>query len=182
MPRPADILRAGRRRLLMPVTLHHVIFWSAASCVFAFFVFFGIDLGIYEPDKIAVGFSPRAYPRMVMLLVLCASLYLVLESLLRHKRAQARTEHLDERDMGEASAKKKLLPVCAVILAYCFSISYLGFVLPSALAFALLTRLSGERNVIRMLCIGAAVAAGLYYFFRYAAAVPMPAGPFGGML
>ena len=166
----------------MPTTLHHVIFWSAASCVFAFFLFFGINLGIYEPDQVAAGFSPRAYPRMVMLLLLCASLYLVLESVLRHRRVQARPGHSDEGDAGEAYVKWKLLSVCAVMLLYCFSIPYLGFVLPSILAFALLTRLNGERNMIRMLCIGAAVSAGLYYFFWYAAAVPMPTGPFGGII
>ena len=164
----------------MPATVQNIIFWSAASCIFALLLFFGIDFAIYTPPHTGAGISPSTYPRMVAILLFCTSLYLVLESCLHHKRAQAQKP--DVEDAGEPHAKRKLLSVCVIIPGYYASIEYLGIVMASTLAFVLLTRLTGERRTGRMLCIGAAVAAGLYYFFLYAAAVPMPEGLFGGIL
>jgi ABC-type Fe3+ transport system permease subunit len=166
----------------MPATMRDIIFWSALSCVFAFMLFFGINLGIYEPAQVSVGLSPRAYPRAVMLLLLCISLYLLLESCLSHKQAQARNKEPDKTDEEEARPTRDLLLTYAIILGYSLSVPYLGIVPASALAFALFTRLNGERRTGRMLCIGAALAVGLYYFFLYVAAVPMPPGPFGGIV
>ena len=119
---------------------------------------------------------------MVVLMMLCATLYLVLASVLHHKRVQAHTEELDARDEDAPFSKRKLLLVCVIIAVYCLSFPYLGLALASILAFVLLTRLNGERNMGRMLCIGAALAVGLYYFFLYAAAIPMAPGPFGGVV
>ena len=164
----------------MPITMRNIFFWSAASGVFACLLFFGIDFGIYEPAHLSVGISPRAYPRAIVLAMLGAALYLVLENCLHHKRAQA--EEPDAGGMGESLSKKKLLLACLFIAGYCLSVPYLGLAPASALAFMLLTRLNGERNMFRMLCIGGALATGLYYFFLYAAAVPMPTGPFGGII
>ncbi|MCL2123359.1 MAG: tripartite tricarboxylate transporter TctB family protein [Desulfovibrionaceae bacterium] len=166
----------------MPITIRTIVFWSAVSCVFGLMLLWGIDLGIHEPAKISAGLSPRAYPSAVLLLMLCASLYLVLESVLHHKREQTRIEKLDERDVGVPYSRRNLLPVCVIVAGYCLSISFLGLALASVLAFVLLTHLGGERRTGLMLCIGAALAAGLYYFFLYAAAVPMPTGPFGGVI
>jgi len=166
----------------MPATMRNIIFWSAASCLFALLLFFGINFGIYEPPKISAGLSPRAYPRAIVLLLLCASLYLTVESILQHKRTQAHSQEPDKADVGEPYSKRDLLLICAIILGYSLSISYLGIALASTLAFVLFTRLNGERRTGLMLCVGAAMAAGLYYFFLYIAAVPMPPGPFGGVI
>jgi uncharacterized membrane protein len=175
-------LRAGGTRFSMPITLHNVIFWGTVSFLLALLLLFGIDFGIYEPPEVNVGISPRAYPRAVVLVMFCAALYMVLSSTLHHRRVQARAEEADERDAGESFSRKKLLLVGVIIAVYCLIFPYLGLAPASVLAFVLLTRLNGEHNLIRMLCIGAVLAVGLYYFFLYAAAIPMPTGPFGGVI
>ena len=166
----------------MPLAMRAIVFWSAASCVFAFVLLFSINFGIYEPDMTSIGLSPRAYPRMIALLLLCTSLYLVLASCRSHRQEQAHGKHPGKTDMEERHSIRNLLLVFVIMLVYSLSIPYLGIAPASILAFALLTRLNGERRMGRMLCIGAALAVGLYYFFLYVAAVPMPTGPFGGVL
>jgi len=166
----------------MPLTLLNIIFWGVAACLFAFLLFFGINFGIYEPSRISAGLSPRTYPRAVTLLLFCAALYLVVIGVIEHKQAQAHSKKPDKTNVGELFPTVKLVLICVIILAYGFSISYLGLVLASTLAFTLLTRLNGEQRTVHMLCVGAALAVGLYYFFLKVALVPMPPGPFGGVI
>jgi|GEM_PF-4431123 len=166
----------------MPLSRSNIIFWGVAACLFAFLLFFGINFGIYEPSSISTGLSPRAYPRAVALLLFCNALYLVVESVLQYKQEQAHSKESGKADLGEPALTVKLALAYAIMLAYGFSISYLGIVLPSILAFTLFTRLNGEQRTVLMLCIGTALAVGLYYFFLHVAFTPMPPGPFGGVL
>jgi len=166
----------------MPVAMHNIIFWGAISCLFAVLLFFGINFGIYEPPQLGTGISPRAYPRAVVLLLLCTSLYLTVDSFLQYKRAQAQGKKPDKTDNGEPLPTLKLILACVIILAYSLGISTLGIALASTLAFALLIRLNGEQRTLFMLGVGATLSVGLYYFFLYVAFVPMPPGPFGGVI
>jgi hypothetical protein len=156
------------------------VFWASVSLVFAFLLFFGIDFGIYDPGEATAGLHPGTWPRLVTLLLLLSALYLTRESVGRRKKARAAGSGTS--DTGIAYSSRDLLLTLVVFVAYYIGTRFLGIAASSLLVFLLLTRMGGEKRLVPMLCIGAALAAGLYYFFLYVAAVPMPPGPFGGII
>ncbi len=166
----------------MSTTMRNVVFWGGASLIFAFLLFCGINLGIHDPGDSSAGISPRTWPRIVAAVLMLSGLYMTWESWVHHKKVRAHTAKLDETDIGVAYSTKDLLVTLVIFAAYYAGMHLLGIAASSLLAFLLLTRLSGERRMPLMLAIGAAMAVGLYYFFLHVAYIPMPPGPFGGLI
>ena len=165
----------------MASTTRDIFFWGTAAAVFALLAFWGIELGIYESGTASAGISPRTYPRAALLLLCAATLQLTWESIRRHKQERAR---LDGRvaDAGITYSGRKLALTCAVLLGYYIGLHWLGIAPASTIIFLLLCLLGGERRMGLMLCIGATLATALYDFFLHVASIPMPTGPFGGVI
>jgi hypothetical protein len=167
----------------MASTTRDIFFWGTAAAVFVLLSFWGIDLGIYESGTASAGISPRAYPRAALLLLCAATLQLTWESIRRHKQERARPDgRVAEAGAGAEYSGRKLALTCAVLIGYYIGLHWLGIVPASTIIFLLLCLLGGERRMGLMLCIGAALATALYYFFLHVASIPMPTGPFGGVI
>ena len=61
-----------------------------------------------------------------------------------------------------------------LLLLYAFAITYLGYIIASAIFFILVQRLFGERSWVRCAVTGVSITGCFYFAFSYLASLPLP--------
>jgi len=140
-------------------------------------------MGIHEPmdDTEAFGIGPRTWPRIVTGIIVLASAYLAYLFYKVHRKAKEDNAPDDNVDQMPFDTRS-LLITFALLALYYVLVSFLGIALSSLIFFTVFAARSGERRYPLLICIGTILGVGLYYFFYYVAKIPMPPGPFGGVI
>ena len=161
----------------------YAMIWGLCALYFLFILTIGINMGIHEPmdDTEAFGIGPRTWPRIVTGIIVLASAYLAYLSYKAHRKTKEDNTPDDNVDQMPFEARS-LLITFALLAAYYVLVSFLGIALSSAAFFTLFAVRSGEKRHLLVSVIGAILSIGLYFFFYYVAKIPMPPGPFGGVI
>lgn len=161
----------------------YALLWGLFALYFLFILTVGIDFGIQEPmdDTEAFGIGPRTWPRIVTGIIVAAGAYL---SYLFHKmHRKAKEGYRPDTNVDQMPFDTSSLIITFALLAlYYVLVSYLGIALSSIIFFTVFAVRSGEKRYPLLLAIGAILGISLYYFFYYVAKIPMPPGPFGGVI
>lgn len=72
----------------------------------------------------------------------------------------------------------QVLVLCALLLLYAISLSWLGYVLATFLLVWMGALIMGERSFIRGLTISAVFSAGVFFLFTRVLTIPLPLGLF----
>ena len=157
--------------------------WAGTSLFFLLLLFIGIPIGIHEIHDATTefGIGPRSWPSLVTGLIVVASAYQAFHFLKLHRLARESGRE-DSNVEQMPFAPQPLVITFALLFLYYFSVSYLGIALASLIFFVIFSIRSGEKRYLMLVGIGAVLAVGLYYFFYYIARIPMPPGPFGGVI
>jgi putative tricarboxylic transport membrane protein len=115
----------------------------------------------YEP----VG--PRAYPLLLLLLLVMGALYQLL-------KPAKQTEAREEPPLNRQVVRKLALCIAAMV-AYAALFDVLGFILSSAL-FAVAMAYLYDATRVQSIVGGIVIAVGLYLLFDYGLDVPLPLG------
>lgn len=148
--------------------------------------FITIPAGIVSPGQIdIVALSPSFWPRIIVAGLGLAGATILLQGLFSSRRNKAPLLRCpidwkgekEQRDEGFKSIFKVV--ICIVgLFAYYFAILKIGIILASTIIIVLFTLLGGERRLPLQLTIAIALPVLLYYFFTYAANIPLPLGMF----
>ena len=130
-----------------------------------------IPQGIVEPRKVKyAAMSPSFYPRLVAIALVLLGLALSANAFIRGKE----TIESDATWRDDAWLRIGIVFVFLALMA--FSLGYLGFVLSSAIAIAVLTYLANERRLWLVAVIAVLTPLLLYFFFVKVAKIPIPSG------
>ncbi|MCQ4333704.1 tripartite tricarboxylate transporter TctB family protein [Natronomonas sp. F2-12] len=113
--------------------------------------------------------GPGSYPRVIVTLISIFALIQIGRSLYR---GETTTHEVT------IPAAKRVATVSALIVAYVLTMSYLGFLIGTALFLAATIRYSGGTNPIRITAVSALVPIVLYYAFGAFLRVRLPENPF----
>lgn len=129
-----------------------------------------IPVGVVEPKKIKyAALSPSYYPRFVTYVLLALGIAVTVRSLL-FKEVAAHSTDL------RTDALRRYCWVFAILALYALSITWLGFIVTSALALMATFWLAGERRLYLTIPLALLLPVGLYFFFLKVASVPIPLG------
>ena len=130
-----------------------------------------IPQGIVEPRKVKyAAMSPSFYPRLVAIALVLLGLALSANAYLRGKEA------IESDATWRDDAWLRIGIVFGFLALMAFSLGYLGFVLSSAIAIAVLTYLANERRLWLVAVIAVLTPLLLYFFFVKVAKIPIPSG------
>ena len=140
----------------------------------------GLDAANIRDTAINSGvMGPKVVPGIIALgLALCAIALTV--SVLRGGHADA--EDGEDIDLTLPAHWPTVFGLAGVILTYALTLSFLGFVVASALLFYGSALLLGSKRYIWALVIGALLAVGVFYGFVLGLGLPLPAGLLTGIL
>lgn len=161
----------------------YAVLWGMFALYFIFILTVGINFGIQEPmeDTESFGIGPRSWPRLVTGIIVIAGAYLCYVFYKAHR--QAKIDGLPDDNVEQMPFDTtSLLITFALLAVYYFFVNILGIALSSLIFFTVFAARSGEKRYPLLLVIGAALGIGLYYFFYHVAKIPMPPGPFGGVI
>lgn len=168
----------------MSSTAKKVFFWFGNAVFFTIFLVFGLNFGIAEPfdGSHEFGMGPSTWPFVVVVILVLVSCALTWASYVHHKRVSAHTENLQEDDGDAEYNSRRLLLTLGCMFSYYFSVPWLGIAAASSLFCFIFIVSSGEKLWYIALPIPIITSVGLYYFFYYVAKIPLPTGPFGGII
>lgn len=129
-----------------------------------------IPVGVVEPKKVKyAALSPSYYPRFVTYVLLALGIAISVRSLLFREIV---SNNVDTRP----DAGRRYFGVFVILALYAASITWLGFIITSALALLATFWLAGEHRFYVTVPIAVLLPVGLYFFFLKIASVPIPLG------
>ena len=158
-----------------------VIFWAGFLLFFLFMQIWGLDLAIYKPMAGAPehGIHPDSWPVFIVNIIIICSIIQTYYSYREYSDEKA-----SGQDIGEPLpfTVQNLVLTLGLIVLYWFLVNPLGIATASFLFFVGLSIKGGEKNIPLLLVSGAILCYGLYFFFLEIARIPLPTGPFGGVI
>ena len=158
-----------------------VIFWGGCLLFFMFMQIWGLDIAIYKPLMGAPehGVHPSSWPAFIIYVIILCSIIQVYYSFRDY-----RSEKESGQDIGEPTpfTAQNLVLTLGLIVLYWFLVTPLGIATASIAFFVGLSIKGGERNIPLLLVSGVVLCYGLYFFFLEIARIPLPTGPFGGVI
>ena len=158
-----------------------VMFWGGVLLFFLFLQIWGLDIAIHKPLAGAPehGVHPDSWPVFIVnVIILCS----IIQTYYSYKDYQSERE--SGQDIGEPLpfTVPNLILTLGLIVLYWFLVTPLGIATASFMFFVGLSIKGGEKNIPLLLVSGAALCYGLYFFFLEIARIPLPPGPFGGVI
>jgi putative tricarboxylic transport membrane protein len=130
-------------------------------------------LGIYEGarlSKTVLLFVDPVGPGWYLVLMSCL-LFVCAIALLVQKFIRRKAAHREVSiSLHKGAAGRALI----LLILYAVAVTFLGYVIASAIFFILVQRIFGERSWIRCAVIGVAVTGCFYFVFSYLAGMPLP--------
>ena len=165
----------------MAYYLKDTFFWAGWTFFWAFVCFFAVELSVELPTGYTTeaGLSPQTWPRAVAFLFFFFSLLQGIVSFISHWRLKSVVP--EQADAMVFDWKKLICAVMALVVYY-LAIFIMGMTLASFVMFIFFTQLCGARNLKKTIPIGLGLSISLYAFFYFVAKIPLPPGPFGGMI
>ena len=131
-----------------------------------------IPFGVVEPKKIKyAALSPSYYPRFVTYVLLALGAAISLRAVV-FSRVHSDSNPVDIRP----DANHRYVWVFIILALYAATITWLGFIVTSAIALLATFWLAGERRLYLSVPIAVLLPLGLYFFFLKVASVPIPLG------
>ena len=131
-----------------------------------------IPVGVVEPKKIKyAALSPSYYPRFVTYVLLALGAAISVRAMV-FSRAHSDNDPVDIRP----DASRRYVWVFVILALYAATITWLGFIVTSAVALLATFWLAGERRLYLSVPIAVLLPLGLYFFFLKVASVPIPLG------
>ncbi len=129
--------------------------------------------GIYEGarlSKTALLFVDPVGPGWYLFFMSCL-LFVCVIALLSRRFIRRKAAHREvSLSLHRGPAGRALL----LLILYAFAITYLGYLIASAIFFILVQRIFGERSWIRCAVTGVSITGCFYFAFSYLASVPLP--------
>jgi hypothetical protein len=141
-----------------------------------------IPRGVTVPGTVEVAaLSPDFWPRLIAFGCIAASLFLLVEAVTMAPPEEADAEGGEDAEYQLATlpAALRTLVLIAALFAFYFSLTTLGVVAASVVLLGAMMLFFGERHYVLVGAISLGLPLILYFFFRYAASVPIPLGIFG---
>lgn len=135
-----------------------------------------IPFGVVEPKKVKyAALSPSYYPRFVSYVLLALGLAISARALLFSGTISDNDTATNKIDI-RPDANRRYGLVFVILAAYAATITWLGFIVTSALALLATFWLAGERRLYLSIPIALLLPLALYFFFLKVASVPIPLG------
>jgi putative tricarboxylic transport membrane protein len=170
------------------------VFFGGALLVFALLgLFVAIPNGIVMPSNInSQALGPQFWPKIITISLAIFGGIIFIQGLvqIRHStfRNQGELKNVNDREIVVLENESGDLPIRLALLrasiamtglfAFYFAINILGMIISSSVAIIFYTLLGGERKIKNILPLALLLPTGLYYFFVYAADIPIPLGIF----
>jgi len=129
--------------------------------------------GIYEGARLSKSVllfvdpvGPGWYLFFMSCLLFVCAIALLLRQFIRRKAAH--------REVSLSLHKGPAGRAILLLFLYAFAITYLGYIIASAIFFIVVQRLFGERSWVRCAVIGVSITGGFYFAFSYLASMPLP--------
>lgn len=170
----------------MTSTLRNDIFIGLFLVLIALLgLFVIIPNGVMSPGDVDIAaLSPDFWPNIIMGGLAFAGATILLRGLIHQSQGKRPLLACPKRPGADPAADAGYMALLRVILCiagmflYYWSIQHIGIIVSSSLAIIAFTLLGGERRYGLQLAIAILLPLGLYYFFTYAANIPLPLGVF----
>lgn len=134
-------------------------------------VFVLIPAGVNEPKKVKfAALSPSYYPRIVALCMCVIGFVVTVRAMISGEEKVTDAE--DVRPDGMI----RIVSVFAVLALMAGLLTYLGFILTSALALLVTIWFAGERRIWFIVLLAISIPLVLHFFFLKVAGIPIPLG------
>lgn len=144
--------------------------------------------GISDSSYSNSALSPRDFPVLIGVLMLAAGVWMLAKPVMTRLRFRGKQPIVPASTDDEPapttvrSDPRVLLLLLVLLLVYMQLLIPLGYMISTTLFLAVLTLGLARHHVIRNLVFSVAFAFVVYALFTYAIGVPLPPGPFGGIL
>jgi len=118
----------------------------------------------------SIGINPRVYPFVVIFSTFALSVTLVVQGLLKWRRAK----DTPAKTLPRRTTALKLIALAAGMLTYALALEPLGYIVVTPLLMALTMLLFGERRPLKIVAVSVLVSIALYWVFRTVFRVPLP--------
>ena len=129
--------------------------------------------GIYEGARLSKStllFVDPVGPGWYLFFISCLLFVCAIALLLRQFIGRKAAHREVSLSLHKGPAGRAIL----LLLLYAFAITYLGYVIASAIFFILVQRLFGERSWVRCAVTGVSITGCFYFAFSYLASMPLP--------
>jgi hypothetical protein len=119
----------------------------------------------------SLGLNPALYPKIVAILIICLSLFLIFTSF----KAKSEGDGEEEKEgSGSEPNKTKPLFLLLLLILYFIGLMKIGFLIPTIILIALAMRLLDIRNYYKIGGYALVISLIIYFVFNNLLQIPLP--------